>query len=176
MWRSRIKKSIAIVLGGVIAWTAFWYFEPDVPLPRGKSINRIVVYKSKNIMEVYSGNELLKTYKVSLGRNPSGDKEKEGDKRTPEGDYFINGKNPNSGYHKNLGVSYPDKEDVREAKSKGFVPGGDIKIHGMKNGFGGIGKFHRFFNWTAGCVAVTDNEMDEIYDRVEIGTPITILP
>ncbi len=84
-------------------------------------------------MEVYSNNELLKTYKISLGRDPVGDKEKEGDKKTPEGNYFINAKNPASGFYKNMGVSYPDESDVHEARSKGFEPGGDIKIHGIRN-------------------------------------------
>lgn len=127
-------------------------------------------------MQVLSGSEVLKTYKISLGRNASGDKEEQGDKRTPEGDYFIDGKNPGSAYHKNLGVSYPNERDVAEARSKGLDPGGDIKIHGIRNGFGFIKKFHLLFDWTAGCIAVTDDEIDELYASVKVGTPVTIMP
>jgi murein L,D-transpeptidase YafK len=105
-----------------------------------------------------------------------GDKEFEGDKRTPEGQYTINDKNSNSGFHKNLGISYPNKRDIEEAKKKKLKPGGEIKIHGIRNGFGFIGKFQRLFDWTAGCIALTDHEVDELYDSVEIGTPILILP
>jgi murein L,D-transpeptidase YafK len=82
-------------------------------------------------MEAYSNGQLIKVYKISLGRNPLGDKEYQGDKRTPEGEYEINDKNPNSGYHKNLGVSYPNALDKKEAEQKGLNPGGDIKIHGL---------------------------------------------
>ncbi len=127
-------------------------------------------------MYAYTKGKLVKVYSIAIGRNSVGDKEYEGDKRTPEGSYYIEGKNPNSGYHKNLGISYPDKTDLQEAKAKGVRPGGDVKIHGLKNGRGLLGKFHRLRNWTAGCIAVTDEEMDELYDAVAIGTPIIIRP
>jgi murein L,D-transpeptidase YafK len=153
-----------------------YYFAREEKLPRDKIINKLVVIKSKRIMEVYSEGCVLKTYRISLGKNPIGDKEFEGDKRTPEGDYTINDKNPTSGYHKNLGISYPTQHDIQEAKRKNLQPGGEIKIHGMKNGYGFIGKFHRMVDWTAGCIALTDSEVDELYERVAIGTPITIRP
>ena len=127
-------------------------------------------------MYAYTKGKLVKVYSIAIGRNSVGDKEYEGDKRTPEGSYYIEGKNPNSGYHKNLGISYPDKTDLQEAKAKGVRPGGDVKIHGLKNGRGLLGKFHWLRNWTAGCIAVTDEEMDELYDAVAIGTPIIIRP
>lgn len=127
-------------------------------------------------MRVMQGNEVIKTYRISLGRNPVGHKEIEGDKKTPEGLYFINSKNPGSAYHKNLGLSYPNHADVASAKINGRDPGGEIKIHGIRNGIGFIGKFHTIFDWTAGCIAVTDEEIDELYDHVRIGTPIEILP
>lgn len=127
-------------------------------------------------MEAYSDGKLIKTYKVSLGQTPLGDKQFQGDKRTPEGEYRINDKNPNSGFHKNLGVSYPNAMDIQEAKGKGLDPGGEIKIHGLRNGVGFIGKFHRLFNWTAGCIAVTDKEIDELYKSVDLGTTIIIRP
>ena len=153
-----------------------YYVYPEQKLPSGSKIDKIIVIKSKRLMEVYSKGQILKTYKISLGGMPIGDKEFEGDKRTPEGDYIINGKNNKSGYHKNLGISYPNKSDIEEARIKNLKPGGDIKIHCIRNGAGLMGKFHRWMDWTAGCVALTNEEMDEIYDAVEIGTPIEILP
>jgi len=172
-----MKKLLLIIFFIPLTGLLVWRFIPDgKALPTDKSIDRIVVLKSKNIMKVMSGDEVLKTYHISLGKNPVGDKVTEGDKRTPEGDYFISGKNPGSGYHKNLGISYPNRKDIAEAKARGVSTGGDIKIHGLKNGIGFIGKFHRLFNWTAGCIAVTDEEVDELYANVKVGTPISILP
>jgi murein L,D-transpeptidase YafK len=123
-----------------------------------------------------SKGQLLKTYTVSLGWRPIGDKSVSGDLRTPEGVYTINGKYPNSLYHKNLGVSYPNRQDMLRARQSGQDPGGDIKIHGLPNGLGFVGKFHRFLDWTAGCIALTDNEVDELYRAVDIGTNIDIRP
>ena len=127
-------------------------------------------------MLAYSNGQLVKTYEISLGREPIGDKEFEGDQKTPEGIYFIDVKNANSGYHKNLGISYPDKCDVEMAKRLGKQPGGDVKIHGLGNRTGFIGKFHRWFDWTLGCIAVTDVEIDELYSAVKIGAQIEIKP
>lgn len=90
--------------------------------------------------------------------------------------YFIDSKNPKSGYHKNLGISYPNEEDIQNAKFEGVEPGGEIKIHGLRNGLGFIGKFHRWYDWTAGCIALTDSEIDELYRSVEMGSPILIQP
>lgn len=160
----------------IVFLAIIYYFIPETELPIGSKINKLIVIKSKGIMEAYNDEQLLKTYKISIGQNPVGDKVFEGDKKTPEGSYFINSKNPNSGYYKNLGVSYPDAEDIKEAKEKGFNPGGDIKIHGLKNGIGFIGKFHRILNWTAGCIAVNNEEMEELYNAVEINTRIIIKP
>jgi murein L,D-transpeptidase YafK len=161
-----------LLLSSVIVY----YFLPEPALPSTKKIDTLIVIKHKGIMEAYADDELIKTYKVSIGQHPVGDKEFEGDKKTPEGSYRINDKNPNSGYYKNLGVSYPNAGDIKEAKAKGLSPGGEIKIHGLKNGIGFIGKFHRFINWTAGCIAVTNEEMDELYEAIEVDTPIIIKP
>jgi murein L,D-transpeptidase YafK len=153
-----------------------YYFYPEDKLPTDIQIDKLVVYKSKRELLAYSNEKLVKTYKISLGGNPIGDKEFEGDKKTPEGLYIINDKNPNSGYHKNLGVSYPNKDDIENAKRLGKPVGGDIKIHGLRNRTGIIGKFHRWTDWTLGCIAVTDEEIDELYNSVKIGTPIEIHP
>lgn len=125
---------------------------------------------------VYSGTILLKTYKIALGKNPIGHKQFEGDFKTPEGNYKIDGKNAKSSFHKNLGISYPDENDLENAKSLGKPAGGDIKIHGLRNGKGYISKFHRWQDWTAGCIAVTDDEIDELYEAVKTGATIEIHP
>ncbi|MBX0333005.1 L,D-transpeptidase family protein [Pontibacter sp. HSC-14F20] len=145
-------------------------------LPEGTKIDRLVVHKSERRLEAYSRGELVKSYTISLGKTPVGDKQHEGDNKTPEGRYTINGKNPHSAYYKNLGVSYPNAADRREAKRLGKPVGGDIKIHGLPNKMPFIGKWHRLMDWTAGCMAVTNDEMEELYQTVPVGTPIDIKP
>ncbi|OSZ82958.1 hypothetical protein CAP35_03135 [Chitinophagaceae bacterium IBVUCB1] len=145
-------------------------------LPAAASIDSIVVYKSKRIMQVYQNKQLLKTYDIALGENPIGHKQYEGDRRTPEGLYYIHDKNPNSTCHKNLGISYPNDADRQHANTLGKPTGGDIKIHGLPNGQGYIGKLHTASDWTYGCIAVTDEEIDELYAHTPVGIPINILP
>jgi murein L,D-transpeptidase YafK len=153
-----------------------YYVYPEKKLPSGVTIDKMVVFKSKRELLVYSKGRLVKTYTISLAKNPVGHKQYEGDYRTPEGYYTINSKNPKSVCYKNLGISYPDKEDISAAKNLGKTPGGNIKIHGILNGFGFIGKFHRWGAWTAGCIALTNEEMDELYYHTPVGTPIEIKP
>lgn len=171
-----IKKSITLAIFATFIIVIVYYFYPEDKLPINSQIDHIVAYKSKRQLQVYSNGNLLKIYKISLGRQPIGDKEFEGDNKTPEGLYYIYGKNPNSICHKNLGISYPNKEDIKKAKQLGKVAGGDIKIHGMLNNWGFISKFHRWLDLTYGCMMVTDGEIDELYKAVKIGTPIEILP
>ena len=166
------KTGVIILL--IISLLIVYYFFPEKKLDTSKKIDKILVLKSKRQLQVFSKSELIKTYKISLGREPVGAKQFEGDDKTPEGKYTINDKNPNSGYHLNLGVSYPSVKDIRFAKSKEKSPGGLIKIHGLKNGRGFIGKFHRFFDWTHGCIAITNREIEELYHNVKIGTVIEI--
>ena len=128
-------------------------------------------------MDAYDAQcRLLKTYPVALGFNPVGHKQFEGDGKTPEGHYIINDRNPNSGYHKNLGVSYPNDADRAYAATQGKSAGGNIKIHGMRNGMGAIGAQHLHLDWTHGCIAVTDGEIDELYALVKPQAEIEILP
>ena len=148
----------------------------ETPLPEDAVIDRLVVHKSKRTMSAYSQGKLLKTYPISLGKQPVGHKHFEGDGKTPEGKYRINERNPNSGYHKNLGVSYPNEADKAYAAAQGKSPGGLIKIHGMINGWGFIGKKHLQKDWTNGCIAVTDEEIDELYRSVKHNAEIEILP
>jgi murein L,D-transpeptidase YafK len=171
-----MKKWLVGIVATIVLAASGYYFFPEKTLPPDKKITKLIVLKSEHVLLAYSSDEIIKTYHVSIGRNSSGHKISRGDKRTPEGIYTIDQRNSQSGYHKNLGVSYPNDNDRQAAKKKNLDPGGDIKIHGMKNGWGFIGKFHKFVDWTAGCIAVTDDEMDELYERVEIGTPIIIKP
>jgi murein L,D-transpeptidase YafK len=117
-----------------------------------------------------------KSYKVALGRNPDGAKEKEGDYKTPEGTYTVDSRNTKSSYHLALHISYPNNQDIQRAKQQGVSPGGNIMIHGIRNGFGWFGKFHRCLDWTKGCIAVTNDEIDEIGRLVTDGTPVEIRP
>lgn len=177
--RTYLRKTVKIVLVVIIflLLAAISYNAiPEYSLPAHVQINKLVVYKSQRQMLAFSDNKLVKTYIVSLGGEPVGDKEFEGDKKTPEGQYIINDKNPQSGYHKNLGISYPNDDDIEQAERLGKPPGGDVKIHGLRNRFWFIGKFHRWFDWTLGCIAVTDKEIDELYNAVQVGTPIEIYP
>ncbi len=148
----------------------------SAPLPKDSKIDKIEVFKSKREMKVYQNGKLLKTYKIALGTNPTGAKQFEGDGKTPEGLYYIDGKNPNSSYHKNLGVSYPNETDKVFAKKNKKSPGGLIKIHGLPNGMGAIGSAHTLSDWTLGCIAVTSEEIDELYVSVPLRTPIQIHP
>lgn len=168
------KKIILLCLFPVVL--ALICFTSSRPLNSSVEVDRIIVEKSKRKLHLYSNNQLIKSYRISLGRNPQGDKQFEGDRKTPEGLYFINDKNPKSAYHKNLGISYPNSKDVRDAHKMGKKPGGLIKIHGLKNGRGWIGKLHLLKDWTFGCIALTNSEMDELYEVVKIDTPIEIRP
>jgi murein L,D-transpeptidase YafK len=139
-------------------------------------IDRILVLKSKRQLIVFSKGKALKTYKIALGTHPTGPKQCEGDRKTPEGIYIINDKNPCSRFHKNLAISYPNADDINNAKQTGKLTGGDIKIHGLQNGLGFIGKLQRLSDWTAGCIALTNSDVDELYAHTPIGTPIEIRP
>lgn len=137
----------------------------------GPEVTQIVVHKGARRMYLVNGTTVLKRYKVALGGNPVGPKQFEGDGRTPEGLYFIDRQNPNSAYHLSLGISYPNEADIARAKAAGREPGSDIFIHGQAKKNRGRGR-----DWTAGCIAVKDREMEQIYAMVRVGTPIFILP
>lgn len=137
----------------------------------GPAVTQILIYKGERKMHLLNGRRALETYNIALGGNPIGDKKFEGDLKTPEGLYYINRRNPNSSYHLSLGISYPNDADRAEAAALGKKPGGDIFIHGRARKDRGRGK-----DWTAGCIAVKDGEMEEVYSMVRIGTPVMILP
>lgn len=143
-----------------------------------QSVDNILVEKSKRMMYLRQGDTVLKSYKISLGGNPVGPKVKEGDSKTPEGNYKIEWHNPNSSYHLSLRISYPNAEQKRKAKENNYSAGGDIMIHGFPNWApNALFKYvHHNRDWTDGCIAVTDEEMTEIYHAVKDGTPITVNP
>ena len=139
-------------------------------------IDKIVVLKSKRILLIYTQNQVVKTYKIALGRQPVGKKEIEGDKKTPEGNYTIWKKGPHAKYHKYLFISYPNKSDVINAHKKNKEPGGLIYIHGLNKRYAKVGKLHTLSDWTLGCIAVTNDEIDELYKLINVGTKIEIKP
>lgn len=138
--------------------------------------DRVVVRKADRLLELYDGDELLKSYTVSLGRNPVGDKQQQGDARTPEGKYMLDWRNARSQFHRSLHISYPNAEDRASARKRGVAPGGDIFLHGSPNGLAGSEELLAGMDWTDGCIAVTNREIEEIWRAVADGTPITILP
>lgn len=139
-------------------------------------VTRIVVDKSRRVMTVYNGTKPLKTYRIALGGNPEGHKQHEGDSRTPEGRYVIDAKNPNSSFHLSLRISYPNRTDTQKARRKGLSPGGAIMIHGTPDGLATLNAFGFYSDWTAGCIAVTNDEIEEIFAATRVGTPIVITP
>ena len=138
--------------------------------------DRILILKSERKLTLFKDGRSLKTYQVALGGSPEGDKQCQGDERTPEGTYRIDLKNPASRYHLSLRISYPDAADRAEARRRRCPPGGDIFIHGLGKGFAYLGKLHRATDWTLGCVAVTNEEIEEIWKAVEVGTVVEIRP
>jgi murein L,D-transpeptidase YafK len=136
----------------------------------------ILILKKDHALELLAGGKVIRSYKVALGSGGLAPKERAGDARTPEGHYIIDSRNEHSAYHKALHVSYPNDEDRRRAAKLGVSPGGSIMIHGLPNGKGWIGAAHRMYDWTLGCVAVTDDEIEEIWKLAPVGTPVEIRP
>lgn len=139
-------------------------------------VDRIVVEKSKRTLTLMDGRKALKTYKVALGGQPVGAKDRQGDHKTPEGLYSVDAKNPQSQFYKALHISYPSAADRGNARKLGVSPGGDVEIHGLGAKWGWIGAKHRLTDWTDGCIAVTNEEIDEIYPQIKVGTPVEIRP
>ena len=164
--------ALGVLIGGVYLYAHHnWN-----PLPAGITIDRILVEKSARRLSIFADGKKLKSYRVALGRSPIGAKQQEGDMKTPEGIYKIDSRNPQSDYHLALHVSYPSDEDTARAAERGVNAGFDIMIHGIRNGGGWIGAFHRLHDWTAGCIALTDEEIVELYSITPDGTPIEIRP
>jgi murein L,D-transpeptidase YafK len=173
-----IRTAIALLVAAMVLIFSLHFYAHHVwnAIPTGTAIDRIVVEKSARRLSVFVDGKKLKTYRVALGRNPIGPKQEEGDQKTPEGVYKIDGRNPQSDYHLALHVSYPSDEDKARAAERGVPAGFDIMIHGLQNGLGWIGAFHRLHDWTAGCVALTDEEIEELWRVAPDGTTVEIRP
>ena len=143
---------------------------------RTEPADKVLIEKKERRLTLLSKGEVIKTYKIALGGNPVGPKERQGDNKTPEGTYIIDSRNRDSGYHLSLHISYPNEKDKMRAKELGVSPGGDIMIHGIKNGLSWVGASHAEVDWTKGCIAVTDEEMEEIDKLVPNGTIVEIRP
>ncbi len=139
-------------------------------------VDRIVVLKSKRSMTLYQNNKVLKTYRVALGGTPTGAKSRQGDHKTPEGMYRVDAKNAHSQYYLSLHVSYPGPADRERAKKLGVNAGGDIMIHGLPDRFAYLGTLQSKYDWTDGCIAVSNAEIEEIWKLVQVGTEVEIRP
>jgi murein L,D-transpeptidase YafK len=174
------RRSFALTLATAVAAGLFaTSCAPTRDPSAGASVpvtTRLVVHKREHLMRAYRGDTVVREFKVALGRGGLAPKVQQGDGRVPEGAYAITGRNPNSAYHLSLRISYPTPQQVRAAAARGIDPGGDIFIHGLPNGRGGIGESHRRFDWTEGCIAVTNPEIQWLWRSVPDGTPILILP
>ncbi len=181
----RSSSSLDVSRPGVIAGLAavalvaaafLWANHAPAPLPADTKADLLVVDKSAHRLSLYEHGALLRSYAVSLGRQPVGPKLREGDHRTPEGRYVIDRHNPHSAFHLALHVSYPSASDSARASAAGYSAGANIMVHGMRNGLGWLGRSHLFVDWTDGCIATTDAEIHQLYQVVPDGTPIDIRP
>ena len=172
-----LRRLFGFALAGLLlAAVAVFLFQARQKATVNAKADRILIEKSARRLTLFSAGRKLKEYPIALGFSPVGPKQYEGDGRTPEGNYTIDLHKADSAFHRALHISYPDTTDTRRAAEAGMEPGGDIMIHGLPNGFGAVGQAHRLRDWTAGCIAVTDSEIDEIWTLVADGTPIEIRP
>lgn len=176
--KPHLRGAVALVLAGtgVILALALISAPSSPPLPLGVVADRVLIEKTARRLTLFQRGRVLKSYRVSLGTQPEGPKQQEGDYRTPEGRYVIDARASRSRFHLALHVSYPNAQDIAQAAARGVSPGGDVMIHGIRNGFGWVGPLHRLVDWTQGCIAVTNPEIDEIARVVPNGTEVEIRP
>jgi murein L,D-transpeptidase YafK len=174
MWLGKITKLAVLVLFTLAFFCSQAFSANDPPLPGLVMVDKVVVLKGYRRLLLMKGDEVLKTYIVSLGEDPVGPKVRQGDNKTPEGNYVLDRHNAHSQYHRSIHISYPNAEDVARAKRLGVSAGGELYIHGLPNEFHGHSE--ALGDWTEGCIAVTNAEMDEIWRAVADGTPIEIKP
>ncbi len=170
-----IRKSVFCLSVFIFAFCFFWSGQNSAKASLSKA-EKVVVIKSKRLMMLLKDGEIFKTYRVGLGRQPYGHKLRAGDQRTPEGTYVLDSRNPNSKYHLAIHISYPNETDIMNARKRGVSPGGDIMIHGLSHRQGAGVTSSVSSDWTNGCIAVTNSEIEEIWQLVQDGTPIEIKP
>jgi murein L,D-transpeptidase YafK len=172
--RRALRVGTAVAL--LVAAGAVWAHWPPRQAAAGTQATRVLVEKSVRRLTVLHDDKAIGSYTIALGLNPVGPKTRQGDNRTPEGLYVIDWRTPGGRFRRALHVSYPNAPDRLVAKGAGVDPGGDIFIHGIKSGFGWLGRAHRLVDWTAGCIAVTNAEIDQIWRQVPNGTVVEIRP
>lgn len=169
-----VAASVIAVACLVLLWSVNRSTIP--PLPDGTTADFILIEKSAHRMTLFSDGKEIRSYRVSLGRGGLAPKRREGDLLVPEGRYQIEARNSASAYHLSLKISYPDAADRAAAAARGERAGSNIMIHGIRNGLGWLGRTHLLADWTAGCVAVTNPEMQEVWRVVPDGTAVEIRP
>ncbi|HEX4576845.1 MAG TPA: L,D-transpeptidase family protein [Edaphobacter sp.] len=174
MWLGKITKLAVLALLSLAVSSSQALSASDPPLPPSITADKVLVLKSKRTLLLMKGDEILKRYIVSLGGNPVGPKIRQGDNKTPEGSYVLDRHNANSQYHRSIHISYPNADDLARARKLGVPPGGELFIHGLPNDFRGHSE--ALGDWTEGCIALTNAEIDEIWRAVADGTPIEIKP
>ena len=167
----RRRRILAVVLLGAVLCLPILGLATPRP-----SADRILIEKSARRLTLSRRGRPVKAYLVAPGPEPIGPKRCQGDNRTPEGSYRIDYRNPNSAFHRSLHITYPNAADPAQSRKLRCSPGGDIMIHGLPNGQGWIGSRHRLADWTAGCIAVTNEEIEEIWNAVPDGTAVEIQP
>jgi len=172
----RLAATLAVLIIGTFAVLLIWANYRVPPLPTGARADKILVDKSQRRLVLLHQGKPLKAYRIALGPTPVGHKECQGDGRTPEGLYRIDFRKPDSAFHRALHISYPNARDIQVARSRGVDPGGAIMIHGLGKNLGWFGKLHYFVDWTAGCMAVTNAEIEELWRAAPDGTPVEIRP
>ena len=161
------------LLTGLLAWAMCGtVFAAQTPV----HADRVLVLKKQRTLQLLSHGTVIKSYKVALGGDPIGPKARQGDHKTPEGIYVLDSRNAHSQFYKSIHISYPTAQQRASARKQGLSPGGDVFVHGLPNGYGFVGASHRLKDWTDGCIAVTNEELDEIWRAVSDGTPIEIRP
>ena len=167
---------LAVGLGLLAASVFGPSFEVPAPPPPALTgaVDRIVIEKSARRMQLFQGDNLVRTYRIALGFAPEGDKLRQGDGKTPEGEFVINRRNSASAFRLSLGLDYPRPEDVARAAAEGYSPGGDIFIHGQPNAL--PDGFKLKGDWTAGCIALANTEIRELWAAAPIGTKVEIRP
>ena len=170
---------IGFSLAAIVSTSAIGYAKQiskhQMPIPPSTVIDNVFVDKSDRVLKLMGHGKVIRSYRIALGDSPVGHKQQEGDQRTPVGTYTLDYKNENSIAHRSIHISYPNSADQARAQKLGVSAGGNIMIHGQMNGFGHLAFINQKYDWTDGCIAVTDDEMDEIMAAIKIGTPIEIV-
>jgi murein L,D-transpeptidase YafK len=170
-----VRRTLLIALACALLFAPVWTADRSSRKPVEQA-DRIVIVKSERTMTLLRQGKVLKTYKVALGHQPRGPKGQAGDNRTPEGEYTIDLRNAHSQFHLSLRISYPNQADRERARKLGVDPGGAIMIHGLPAAYAWLGPAHRQTDWTLGCIAVTNPEIEEIWKMVPLGTKVEIRP